>query len=327
MRLGARVRMRGLSLIELMIAMMLGLLVVGGAIGVFLSNQRTYRATESIGRIQENARVAFELMARDVRAAGGNACARTLPIANVLTPPAAPADAWWSNLANGIRGYEAGELDASVDTADAVEVAYAAETGVTVEKEDAGVNPASIHIAGAGHDLEVGDIVLVCDYRQASMFQMSGPASGSAVVVNHNKGNIPGGPGNCTKGLGFPVKCGDANGTPYKYGANSKVVRVEAARWFVADNGRGGNSLYRVRMDKGAALPREEIVEGVSDLELQYLTAGAAGYVDASAALPWANVVAARITLTMRGTDNSGVDAQPLQRTISHVVTLRNRIQ
>ena len=58
-------RQLGLSLVELMVALVLGLLVVGAAIGVFLSNRQTYTATESLGRVQENARVAFELMARD----------------------------------------------------------------------------------------------------------------------------------------------------------------------------------------------------------------------------------------------------------------------
>ena len=43
--------MRGLSLIELMIAMLLGLLVVGGAIGIFVSNRRAYNATESLSRV------------------------------------------------------------------------------------------------------------------------------------------------------------------------------------------------------------------------------------------------------------------------------------
>ena len=62
---------RGLSLIELMIALLLGLLVVGGAIGIFTSNRRAYNATESLSRVQENARVAFEMMSRDVREAGG----------------------------------------------------------------------------------------------------------------------------------------------------------------------------------------------------------------------------------------------------------------
>ncbi|MFA4615373.1 pilus assembly protein PilW, partial [Xanthomonas perforans] len=53
-----------------MISMVLGLLVVGAAIGIFLSNRQAYAATEGVGRIQETARLGFELIARDIREAG-----------------------------------------------------------------------------------------------------------------------------------------------------------------------------------------------------------------------------------------------------------------
>lgn len=66
----------GFSLIELMIAMALGLLVLGAAIAVFQSNQRTFSANEGQNRIQEGARAAYEMMARDIRAAGGTACSK-----------------------------------------------------------------------------------------------------------------------------------------------------------------------------------------------------------------------------------------------------------
>ena len=46
----------GFSLIELMIALVLGLLVLGAAIAVFQSNQRTFNANEGQNRIQEGAR-------------------------------------------------------------------------------------------------------------------------------------------------------------------------------------------------------------------------------------------------------------------------------
>lgn len=64
----------GFSLVELMIALALGILVVGAAFAIFHSNQRSYQANQGLNRIQENARIAFELISRDLRAAGGSAC-------------------------------------------------------------------------------------------------------------------------------------------------------------------------------------------------------------------------------------------------------------
>jgi len=67
-------RMAGFGLVELMIAMLLGLIVLGAAIAVFQSNQRSYRANEGQNRVQESARVAYEMMSRDLRSVGTSAC-------------------------------------------------------------------------------------------------------------------------------------------------------------------------------------------------------------------------------------------------------------
>jgi type IV pilus assembly protein PilW len=64
----------GFGLIELMVAMALGLLVLGAAIAVFQSNLRSFNANEGQNRVQEGARAAYEMMSRDIRAAGGTAC-------------------------------------------------------------------------------------------------------------------------------------------------------------------------------------------------------------------------------------------------------------
>jgi type IV pilus assembly protein PilW len=64
----------GFGLVELMIAMALGLMVLGAAIAVFQSNLRSFNANEGQNRIQEGARAAYEMLSRDIRATGGTAC-------------------------------------------------------------------------------------------------------------------------------------------------------------------------------------------------------------------------------------------------------------
>lgn len=64
----------GLTLIELMIALVLGLLLVAGVIQVFVNNNHTARVTEAHSRLQENARFALEILTRDVRSAGYAGC-------------------------------------------------------------------------------------------------------------------------------------------------------------------------------------------------------------------------------------------------------------
>lgn len=61
---------QGLSLIELMVAIVLGLLLINGALEMLLTSRNTYRNTDDISRIQENGRFALELLASNIRMAG-----------------------------------------------------------------------------------------------------------------------------------------------------------------------------------------------------------------------------------------------------------------
>jgi len=61
---------RGLSLIELMVALVIGALLIAGAVTVFLQSRNTYRANDTVSRMQEVARYALDVIAPDVRQAG-----------------------------------------------------------------------------------------------------------------------------------------------------------------------------------------------------------------------------------------------------------------
>ncbi|MGI0120412.1 PilW family protein [Zooshikella sp. RANM57] len=63
-------RQIGLSLIELMIALVLGLFLLAGILQVFLGSSQTYRLTGDLSRVQENERFALDVLARDIRVAG-----------------------------------------------------------------------------------------------------------------------------------------------------------------------------------------------------------------------------------------------------------------
>lgn len=60
----------GISLVELMIAMVLGLMVSGALLAIFVNTNRNFRQDESIGRMQENARYAMRIMAQDLSMVG-----------------------------------------------------------------------------------------------------------------------------------------------------------------------------------------------------------------------------------------------------------------
>ena len=110
--------MQGLTLIEMMIAMALGLLLIAGVGYAYIGSRQTSRQQDALSRIQEGARFAFETMGVDVRMAGYTGCMPGVPI-NALS---AANQAYWfgqpydvtakntagANLGNGLplQGYE-----------------------------------------------------------------------------------------------------------------------------------------------------------------------------------------------------------------------------
>lgn len=333
----------GFTLIELMIGLLLGLLVTAAAIGIFVSNSNTYRATESLGRIQENARVAFELMSRDIREGGGNICARNLPVANVLQNPGA---IWWAS-APAIRGYGGGQAfpelafgtgaGQRVAGTDGIEIISTTASGVSITHHEP--QSAMLHVNTPDHGLVPGDILLACDLRQMSIFQMTGPGLAGVGVRNRTIVHNTGGgfaPGNCTKELGFagPNSCTSDGTAAYAFGPNAQVARIRAVRWYVGNNGRGGRSLYQAVLRNNGGTPDvriDEVAEGITDLRFEFLPVGGTAYLAPTAITDWSQVVSVRVAVTLQGgqgtlRENVGTDGARLQRQFTHVVTLRNRL-
>lgn len=61
---------RGLSLIELMVSLVIGLLLVSGAVTVYVQSGNTYRTSDAVARMQEVGRYALDIIEPDVRLAG-----------------------------------------------------------------------------------------------------------------------------------------------------------------------------------------------------------------------------------------------------------------
>jgi type IV pilus assembly protein PilW len=345
-RLGAS-RLQGVTLIELMIAVVLGLMILAVAITTFVSNKRVYSSTESLGRIQENTRTAFELMARDVREAAGNACERDLTVVNALNTPTAN---WWTDFAGGLTGYDGGTAfpDAAFGAAgstsglrvagtDAVDLKSAISSGVTIVDHQ----PASadFKLNTNDHGINPGDVVMACDFDHAAIFQITNAQPGTNPNVVHNTGE--GVPGNATKCLSTTGVC---SSTGYVFGCKggeappsgcaaadrwpAQIVKLRMTRWYVGHNPRGGQSLYQSGIQNSGgtlSVVNNEIVEGVRNMQLTYLVDGAGDYAAAGPGLDWSKVVSVRIDLRMEGEGREGTDGNVLRRNLIHTVAIRNR--
>jgi type IV pilus assembly protein PilW len=327
---------KGLTLVELMISMVLGLIVIGGTVSLTLSNRRSYNTNEGLSQVQESGRTAFEFLARDIRQAGITGCDNEGQIANVLDPVGTD---WWQDWF-GLQGFDG--ADASTGAAfgaargdriagtDSLQTQGIQQLGMSIEVHDAVA--ATMEINAASTDIVAGDIMMACDFDHAAIFQVSSyDATGIELTIAATGGT----PGNCSVGLGFPTVC-TPTGTTHAFPRNSLLASFGATEWYVGASGRAedsGRALFRLRLGSGGVVVREEVVTDVTDMQITYRIDDADGFVAASTmgTADWALVNAIRIQLTVNSAD-SRVSTTPgatngrLERSFDQVVALRNRI-
>ena len=77
-------KQHGLTLLELLIAMLIGTLLILGATSMFIANKRVYKEVDYQGRLAENARFGMEMMIRDLRMVGFMGCSVQQEVINNL---------------------------------------------------------------------------------------------------------------------------------------------------------------------------------------------------------------------------------------------------
>ena len=326
----------GFTLVELMVAMLLGLIVIGGALSVFLAGQSTYTTNTALADVQENSRVAFEMLMQDLRAAGLTGCDNAAPVANVLQHQDTQ---WYANFGNAVHGYTGAQTDTAITTGtasgqrvtgtDSVQIMGANDTGLSVQTYDK--NSAQFKL-NQPSPLVPGDIIVVCDPTHTAITQVSGPNSSSStnIEVDNNTGNTVY-PGNCSKGLGFPPVC-TPNGNQYQFLPNSQIIKLVAHDWYIGYNSAGTKSLFRGSVDTRSSTTSappiaDEMVRNVTDMRLSYHVQGDTSFKTADLVADWSKVDAVQATLTFESTDKrASTSQQAISRNFTATATIRNRV-
>jgi type IV pilus assembly protein PilW len=322
----------GMTLIELMIAMTLGLLLLLGLTNVYVAQRQAYRSNDNLAHMLSNGRVASELLAREIRESGLNPCGAGV-VANELIN--ANTSAWLNWDAGGIQGYGGAETLPGVTTGTATEERVAGTDAVILRSGTIGTpaviashaaTSSAIQLNTTDHGYATGDILMACDYKRAAIF-LATTASSSSASIAHASGSGTG--KNCD--AGFPSSCGAGGG--HVFATNGMVSKLTVTAWYVGNNSRGGHSLFRI-VNGGTP---QEIAEGVANLQLWYLTrAGtspAADYVVATSVTSWLNsaaspVIAVRVVVDLESTEMVGIDETSgdlthMERQIMQVVSRR----
>jgi type IV pilus assembly protein PilW len=300
---------RGFSLVELMVALALSLVLMAGVLSVFMSSKVTYFANENTARLQENGRIALDMVLHDVRSAGYQGCARMkrIPFWNALN---SSTSALW-DFGTPMTGYEftnpgtwtpsldaaaLGLVPAPVDGSDVIALRVTARDAQTIRMTtsmaSATANPVVTHTTPA--PVQNGQVMLITDCNTASVFQVTGYNAGQ---ILHAAG--AGTPGNSSTNLGFVFRTSPSRTT--------RLIRMETVFYWVGDAGTGP-VLYR---KTGAAVP-QPLVEGVESLQFAYGedTTGdrvVDQYVAAEAVADWQDIVGVTVSTLLRS-DEIGTD-------------------
>lgn len=302
---------RGFSLIELMIAMALSLVILGGAIAIFLSSRATYETTDRLSRIQDNGRFALDSIVRDLRSAGYAGCSRLAPLSNQLTKP---DDLQW-NFEFGVQGLD-GRGDGWAPALDRnAGIAPNADSDVLVARVPVGEFEPVRVVTGSlmssttediitedkASLIRLGDIVQISDCNARSIFQVT---SVNAGVIGHAEADAEPGlnrPGNATNDLG------------YAYTDAAELVTLESVVYYIAatpDDERDGapsTSLFRRTSGGG---PGQVLAHGVENMQLLFgeRIGGVLDYRRADEVNDWSHVETVRIALLVRSTSEYGTD-------------------
>jgi type IV pilus assembly protein PilW len=347
----------GFSLIELLLALALGLVAVTGVVQLFVSNSRTYDVSTGQARLQENARFALDFVARAARSSGYLGCTRE-PDALVrgllanwdLLPEV--------DITHPVYGYPSADVSALVPRS-------SAGVDTNVFYRDAGIDTDTL---APGTDVVVFRALRAPGMRLAEILQPNGtplvhaPTEGSTIAANDVIGIT-----NCEQGVvarvtaviptgamvrlelaAGPVVANGAAPTAARYrnafdslsavgkayGLDTVVAQVESTYFFIAPGlGRAntGAAPLSLWQKVGFAEP-VELVQGIEDLEARFGidrvadgVPGAVRYVSTDELAPADadRIVSVRVTLTANSVD--GVDGgEQLRRAFTRTIQIRN---
>ncbi|MCW8127495.1 PilW family protein [Microbulbifer halophilus] len=338
-------RQRGLSLIELMIAILLSSMLLLGVLQIFDSNRDTIRMQTAFARVQESGRFATDLLTREIRMADYWGCAPDPgSIKNHLDTSDTDYDAsYLGNLGNnGVLGTDnaSGETVGTKAVAEGSDILYlrgsenaCGGTGRMVPS----TNAASL-MATQNCGVEEGQTVLLANCQSGELMtitQVQGGNGGNSDkrTLVHNTGNnsADGWINNDTKEL------------QREYGADARLLVPYQRIYFVADSAAGDSSLF-VSENGGDA---QELIPGIEDMQLLYgrdtdddetvdTWTSAAGLTEADMALAQAikvqlvaaneaNVNADDMTVTDLDDDDTTYTDGRLRKVYLSTVKVRNR--
>ncbi len=330
-------KQQGLTLVEIMISMLLGIMLIGGVGKIYINSQESFRLQEALSRIQENGRFAIDYLSKQIRMAGFQGCPNlgsVVPNIIANNPPSG------FDLSSSLRGYDytgaaipgytlPNDVIANTDIL-TVQRAGGCGAGVThaMDNENANVKVLITNTC----DFQSNDVLFITDCRNADIFRAS--------TVSNDAGNAN------WENIAHANNVNTTNRLSKEYDEDAEVFKFNGMEFYIRNNPAGFPSLYH-GLFEGAV---EELVEGVENMQITYGVeiAGAASsnysYMTADAVTTagfWEGVRSVRVSLLLQSVednltptstayDYNGATVTPgdrrLRRVFTTTVFIRNRL-
>jgi type IV pilus assembly protein PilW len=338
---------RGLSLIELMVAMVIGLVISGAVLQVFISNKNTFLLQNASGHLQENGRFALQYLAAEIRPAGVGMGVR-LPEESICVVASNATSGEWNAMNRPVWGQRITAIGAlgAVGT-DQMALFINDNCGAFLTAGEIlkpGAN-ANIKVTGYCPSMQQNRAVMVMDLEKAVVIRVTNKpnANGSGVVtLTHAAGNND-----------KNAECGGFKFADITFTDPARIAGFSSKIFYVAETGRTGTSGQAIRalfVRDVSIIPAQtmEVVEGVESMRTRYGVAAASSVgvqdyltpAEVEVAGRWGDVRTVKVDLLMVSDGRTpGAQEQAIEfdgmavvadgrmrQVFSTVVALRNRI-
>jgi type IV pilus assembly protein PilW len=272
-------------MVELMVAITLGLLLTGAVISVFVGSRTASQATAGVGEMSDSGRFALNLIGESVRSAGNLACNSAMsatsqdltggtfgpynfglgvegfeangtggvPFTMPAGPLMGPANNWTPNLAGQMTAAIPAtpqNIGQPVQGSDVLvvrsSVPRVAPAYTTV---DAGPNAPTLTVTPLPVAMNTNGYAAVADCTKSVIFQVGAPVAPGGTVMTLN---IP------LQGIGFS--------------AGAVVAPLTTTVYYIGVGSDGDSSLWRLEQPNGGPAfgPPEELVPDVENMQVLY---------------------------------------------------------
>ncbi|GGC82682.1 PilW family protein [Marinobacter halophilus] len=308
----------GLSIIELMIALLLGSLLTIGLVQIFTSNSQAFRMSEAVSRTQEYGRIASDMLAREARNAGYFGCNSQNFTSNLdITEEDEDWDAFSWDMSTSVSSEASRRPASAVNGTDFIYFngldGGGMEIVATAPPTAASAQVGSRDGLGPSSFLSTGDVIAITDCQGTDVVQITninGDDGDMEVTLVTNSGGSQA-PGNnfdnniCsnTGNDGAGNNCLSNN-----YGEGAQILKPFERTYFIGESATTGGRALIMQERVNGLVRTHEMVEGVEDLQIRY---GLSGNRDAPvnrwedaesvSDSDWGSVRAIRVSLLVRG--------------------------